>query len=226
MPVNLHPRTLSSFRSRAEARASSASKRTALASLLLLALVAACGEPEDGDMPVPPGGFMQGGNPALGPDAGFMPVVAPEAGAQNPFPFDAGMIARDAGTTMPGPFDAGSLFPPAPDSGAAHDGGVFADAGPSGDAGAADASMGDAGPCASLTYASFGQQFIMTYCYSCHSGTRPQHNISLDTLANVQKNKAAVKREAVTMMAMPPQNPRPTAAERMKLGQWIDCGPN
>jgi hypothetical protein len=105
------------------------------------------------------------------------------------------------------------------------------DAGAKADAGGAKADAGgakvDAGgssgdACATLTYESFGEEFIDTYCASCHTAMDPK----LTTLAQVKTNKAKIKAEAVDSENMPPKGAMaPSDAERVKLGQWLDCGP-
>jgi hypothetical protein len=98
-------------------------------------------------------------------------------------------------------------------SGAPRDGGVDASR-PSGDAG---------GVCATLTYETFAKQFFSSYCVSCHGGTAPRAGFRLETLAQVQARKAGIKTQ-VTSGNMPQGNKKPTADERTKLGQWVDCG--
>ena len=124
---------------------------------------------------------------------------------------DAG-TARDASPwAEAGPSDAGSHNDAAPVSW------PRADAGPSPDAGGAQA-------CSALTYESFGKQFLSNYCVSCHGAVSPKANIRLDSLAGLVANKAVV-RSAVVGSIMPQGNKQPTSAERERLGQWIDCGP-
>jgi hypothetical protein len=111
------------------------------------------------------------------------------------------------------PEDAGST--PAPDAGKA-------------DAGKADAGSSDAGggtsSCDTLTYESFGKAFLSKYCVSCHGTTMAQKMVRLDTLPGVTTAKAKAKEE-VASGAMPPLGAKPTADEKTKFGQWIDCGP-
>jgi hypothetical protein len=185
---------------------------------LALALLGACGDPDaDGDQPT-----TQVGNPA-NVDAGIvdtgvvtMPPVVADAGST--LGFDAGTTPYDAGPVI-AQFDAGGMTGPQPEAGASDAGNVLADAGPKSDAGG-----GDGGACA-LSYENFGKQFMTTYCISCHSGTAAKRMVQLDTLAGVVKNKTAVKRLAVTNTTMPEGTLKPAAADRQKLGQWLDCGP-
>lgn len=188
--------------------------------LFVIALTVACGDPDEGDEPVD-----QTGNSAQSGDSGASDaaIALPQQDAGSVGPFDAGPIPQDAGATNPGS-DAGNVAP-TPDAGAADaatpsDGGARADA--STDAG------GDAGgsACSALTYESFGKPFITMYCARCHTGSTARRGIQLDTLAGVQRNKAAIKRVAVNATIMPEQDPKPNSADRQKLGQWLDCGPN
>jgi hypothetical protein len=183
----------------------------ALSLIALSALAIACGDPDDdgnglGQMPNP----SQAGDSGVVFDTGvpMQQPVLPDSGMNPPRP-DSGV--------MIGPIDAGMLMPPAD---AGRDAGApLGDAGAHGDGGAS----GDGGSCP--TYDNFGKMFMMTYCLTCHTGALAQRMVMLDTLAGVQKNKATIKRVAVSSMAMPEANPKPSAAERMKLGQWLDCGP-
>jgi hypothetical protein len=211
MHVKFYPRSEVSARATARTLA-----------LFALALAAACGEPEDDEGP----GVIQTGNPAQSADAAIAadtgvainPIV-PDAGSVNTF--DAGFSRPDASTITPTPtVDSGSVITPAHDASIVDAASSSGDSGLSNDAGAG----GDAGGCA--TYENFGKQFMTTYCIVCHTGATAKHMVQLDTLAGVQKNKVAVKRQAVTTTVMPEANPKPSSAERQKLGQWLDCGPN
>lgn len=186
-------------------------------------LAIGCGDPEEDDP-----GYGQTGNTAVGADAGFVDAgvainpVMPDSGSVSSV-VDAGppvVVVPDAGNVVT-PFDAGGPITPAPDAGSVDAGSVAPDSGLARDAGAS----GDGGACA-LTYENFGKQFMTSYCVSCHAGAAAKHMVQLDTLAGVQKNKAQVKRQAVTTMAMPEGLTKPSSADRQKLGQWLDCGAN
>lgn len=88
-----------------------------------------------------------------------------------------------------------------------------------------------------LTYDNFGKLFMANYCVECHTsslsgsarrGAPSDHNF--DTLeairateaAHIDTSAAAGPRHANT--AMPPTEPRPSLAERQKLGEWLACG--
>ncbi len=114
---------------------------------------------------------------------------------------DAGAKESDAGAT-----DAGAAKP---DAGHAMSGG---DAGPHGSA------------CEHLTYHHFGKMFIDTYCIGCHISQFPQ----LGTLDAIVTNKNRIQSQVAIYKAMPPPDrstPKPDDHERMKLVQWLECGP-
>ena len=150
---------------------------------------------------------------------------------------DEGSTSRDAGTS-----DAR-----VPDGGGKADGGAW-DAGGGGEGGGDDEDDGadddgaeddddatadagvdagkDAGAdsCATLTYQSFGRQFLTDYCISCHGGAAPRGGFKLDTLAAVSSRKTGVKSQVLSG-GMPMGNKKPSDSERARLGQWLDCGP-
>jgi cytochrome c5 len=87
-----------------------------------------------------------------------------------------------------------------------------------------------------LTYESFGMQFMTSYCTRCHSseltGTARQgapafHDF--DTVEGVRAvadhvdQTAAFGPEAQNQ-SMPPSGSRPSAAEREMLAEWLACG--
>jgi len=88
----------------------------------------------------------------------------------------------------------------------------------------------------SLTWDSFGKNFMESYCTRCHSsslsgstrnGAPNDHNF--ETLALVQEqldhiDTAAAAGPSVTNAEMPIGTPAPTEAERRQLGEWIACG--
>lgn len=77
----------------------------------------------------------------------------------------------------------------------------------------------------SLTYASFGQSFMDTYCTSCHSGNERPDLSSADAVKRELHgvlNTAAAGPKA-TNNAMPTDGDIP-ADERVKLGEWLACG--
>lgn len=86
-----------------------------------------------------------------------------------------------------------------------------------------------------LTYDSFGEDFMASYCTRCHSSEREgsarndapsEHDF--DTLAGVLSSAdeidehAAAGPEAVNTF-MPPNGDTPSEEERRRLGQWLAC---
>ena len=91
-------------------------------------------------------------------------------------------------------------------------------------------------PSSTLTYASFGQHFMATYCTQCHSSTltgdqrmgAPLFH-DFDTLEgimafaqHIDESTAAGPKAVNTLM--PPFTPKPTLEERQQLGEWLACG--
>jgi len=85
------------------------------------------------------------------------------------------------------------------------------------------------------TYEDFAKGFAESYCTRCHSsektgderqGAPLDHDF--DTEAGFLKHAdhvdehAAAGPDAVNTL-MPPSNPKPTEAERRKLGEWLAC---
>jgi hypothetical protein len=79
------------------------------------------------------------------------------------------------------------------------------DAAPPGDGGACDPSV---------TYASFGQAFLGTYCNRCHGFDQQ----------SAQIGGTSISAAAGTGTFMPPTDPKPTPAQRQELAAWIACG--
>lgn len=87
-----------------------------------------------------------------------------------------------------------------------------------------------------LTYQSFGQDFMGRYCLGCHSrsltgaarkGAPDDHNF--DTIDEVRGLREHIDQKsaagpAATNTDMPRSDPRPTLDERKKLGEWLACG--
>jgi hypothetical protein len=86
-----------------------------------------------------------------------------------------------------------------------------------------------------LTYETFGSNFMTKYCRGCHSssktgemrqGAPADHNFdtlsAIRTFADHIDEHAAAGPNAVNT-AMPPIEPKPTEEERRQLGQWLAC---
>jgi uncharacterized membrane protein len=91
-------------------------------------------------------------------------------------------------------------------------------------------------PSSTLTYASFGQPFMASYCTRCHSsaltgdarmGASAYHDYdSLDGIraVAVHIDQTAGAGPAATNDTMPPSGAAPTLEERQMLAEWIACG--
>ena len=85
------------------------------------------------------------------------------------------------------------------------------------------------------TYNSFGKDFMESYCTRCHSSTLSGDDRNdapaghdFDSLAGVvlvanHIDKYAAAGPAGMNEIMPKSDPRPTNAERLRLGQWLAC---
>lgn len=87
-----------------------------------------------------------------------------------------------------------------------------------------------------LTYDSFGRQFMESYCTRCHAstltgaarmGATAFHDF--DSLAGVRAvanhiDETAASGPGATNEAMPPNGNKPSLAEREMLAEWIACG--
>ena len=106
-----------------------------------------------------------------------------------------------------------------------------------GDDGNDEADAPDAAPgvcdTSTLTYESFGETFVATYCTGCH-GTDVVNRqgapagVNFDSLAGIQAKATQIRARAGTGSSMPPAaaSPKPTPTERGDLAEWIECGPN
>lgn len=87
-----------------------------------------------------------------------------------------------------------------------------------------------------LTYGTFGQEFMTKYCTSCHSSElkgdarqgAPEYH-DYDTISGIRAvgdliDQTTASGPAATNLWMPPGRPVPTQEEREKLGEWLSCG--
>ena len=91
-------------------------------------------------------------------------------------------------------------------------------------------------PDSTLTYDTFGAPFMAAYCTRCHSSALPpdrRHGApslhDFDSLGGITYVAAHIDETSAAgphaiNLAMPPDDPRPTLAERSQLGVWIACG--
>jgi uncharacterized membrane protein len=90
-------------------------------------------------------------------------------------------------------------------------------------------------PGSTLTYASFGQQLMTTYCTRCHASTltgaarmgAPAFH-DFDTIEGIRAVADHIDEQAGAgpdrvNEAMPPTGSRPTLAERQMLAEWLAC---
>lgn len=91
-------------------------------------------------------------------------------------------------------------------------------------------------PTSTLTYATFGDEFMNTYCTRCHSsaltGTArmgaPEFH-DFDTIEGIvgvanHIDQTAASGPAATNDSMPIDGLMPALAERQQLAEWIACG--
>jgi len=92
-------------------------------------------------------------------------------------------------------------------------------------------------PASTLTYATFGQTFMETYCTRCHASTRmgadrngaPEFH-DFDTQLGIMRvsdhvdEMAAAGPDATNAFMPPDDGAKPTLEERQQLGEWIACG--
>lgn len=87
-----------------------------------------------------------------------------------------------------------------------------------------------------LTYTTFGQPFMQSFCTRCHSSKLkgPDRNGApllhdFDTLSGIQIfishiDETSASGPAATNTSMPVGDPTPTQDDRRQLGEWLACG--
>jgi uncharacterized membrane protein len=81
-----------------------------------------------------------------------------------------------------------------------------------------------------LTYQSFGDGFLDTYCQRCHASGSDDRNgapgaFHFDTVEDVRENADRIfVRAAADNTSMPPGPDDPPEEERMLLAEWLACG--
>jgi uncharacterized membrane protein len=87
-----------------------------------------------------------------------------------------------------------------------------------------------------LTYETFGREFLETYCTRCHDSSRPagERNgapptVNFDTAELARTHRLAIDAVAAAgpdriNIFMPLGTPAPSDAERDLLGEWLACG--
>ena len=91
-------------------------------------------------------------------------------------------------------------------------------------------------PNSTLTYDNFGKAFMEKYCTDCHSASvtgaarkDAPTTVNFDTAARAVEHRALIDRVAgagpnAVNSFMPPEDPKPTEAERRQLAEWTACG--
>jgi uncharacterized membrane protein len=85
-----------------------------------------------------------------------------------------------------------------------------------------------------LTYDTFGKQFITDFCVKCHTVAKVKpdrkapEGVNFDTMEDIIKwaediDETAAKGPNKTNEKMPPGMRRPTPEQREQLGQWLAC---
>jgi hypothetical protein len=78
-----------------------------------------------------------------------------------------------------------------------------------------------------LTYTSFGQEFMTNHCLSCHRAGGPE-TPTLSTLDQIRANKDVIDRSAAAgpkaVNTYMPDGSSVPEAERRQLGEWLACG--
>ena len=86
--------------------------------------------------------------------------------------------------------------------------------------------------CASsqLTYQTFGEPFMASWCNGCHSAGLPPNmrqaaplGVDFDTLDEIRTQAIAIVRTTTDDRTMPPEG-GPTDADRQLLASWVRCG--
>ncbi len=80
-----------------------------------------------------------------------------------------------------------------------------------------------------LTYASFGEAYMTTWCRGCHSADLPPSmrqlappDVNFDTLAEVQAQLLPIQ-TSIANATMPPEG-GPSAQDQQQMMQWLSCG--
>jgi len=81
-----------------------------------------------------------------------------------------------------------------------------------------------------LTYESFGRDFLATNCQTCHAGGTYDRKgapsgYDFGTVEDVRRWRSRIfARAAADNVTMPPGPDDPPASERAKLAEWLACG--
>jgi mono/diheme cytochrome c family protein len=76
-----------------------------------------------------------------------------------------------------------------------------------------------------LTYESFGADFMTGYCIACHGNSRIEKGVDLTTAAGIAAHRSAIVNEVGGGSMPPTGSPAPTDAERAQIVEWLGCSP-
>lgn len=76
--------------------------------------------------------------------------------------------------------------------------------------------------CAELSYDTFGEEFITTYCSGCHGGINPMGGFTLTSEDDINARMAGALRQ-VESGGMPRGNTLPSSDERATFVTWLQC---
>ena len=90
-------------------------------------------------------------------------------------------------------------------------------------------------PCGPFTYENFGADFFYRYCLVCHHEDNvgdaarwdAPTGINFNRLSGIRQFLPRIRLRAGVQGDMPPHRlpvPQPTAEERIRLIEWLDCG--
>lgn len=81
-----------------------------------------------------------------------------------------------------------------------------------------------------LTWANFGEPFMIQYCNGCHATTQPEAlregaplSVNFDSYSGVLAQAERIVARAVPADATMPPGGGPSAEERALLGEWLGC---
>lgn len=87
-----------------------------------------------------------------------------------------------------------------------------------------------------LTYQSFGQTFMGTYCLRCHNSALTgdaredaPEDLNFNTIEEVRAEAREIDKQSgasatITNEEMPPDGEKPSVEDRRKLSEWLACG--
>ena len=81
-----------------------------------------------------------------------------------------------------------------------------------------------------ITYQTFGEPFMATWCNGCHSAALPPgmrqdapDDVNFDTLDEIRTQWLPIVQTTTDVETMPPEG-GPSSSERQLLAAWLRCG--